>query len=114
MFTFCLHVKLLVIADKESIGKNLLFSPLSICLALGMVHMGVRGKTGREIAALMELDMKQNENDLRQQVSKGFEELIVALNSFRHRDIHLNTANALFVQENFAVINYAIQYFTYT
>ena len=82
---------------------NLFFSPLSIELALGMVLLGAREKTAAEIAASMGLDLSKNDTDLRLQVSTGSHDLIGTVTALEQRGIKLNTANAFFLQKDFAV-----------
>jgi serine protease inhibitor len=91
--------------SKENGGKNLFFSPLSVGLALGMVHFGARAKTATEIAGSMELDLSKNEADLRQLLGTGTEDLIGTVSALGQRGIKLNTANAFFVQKDYALLS---------
>jgi len=91
--------------SKENGGKNLFFSPLSIGLALGMVHIGARAQTAAEIAGTMELDVSQNEGDLRKLVAGGSADLMATVNALGERGIKLNTANAFFVQKQFKLLD---------
>ena len=70
-----------------------------------MVHLGARAKTATEIAGTMELDVTKNENDLRQLLGTGTEDLIGTVSALGQRGIKLNTANAFFVQKDYAVRN---------
>ena len=68
-----------------------------------MVHLGARSKTATEIAGTMELDLAKNEEDLRQLLGTGTEDLIGTVTALGKRGVKLNTANAFFVQKDYAV-----------
>ena len=70
-----------------------------------MMHLGAREKTAAEIAGTMELDLTKNDADLRQLVGTGSQDLIGTVSALGRRGIKLNTANAFFVQKDFAVCN---------
>ena len=53
----------------------------------------------------MELDVTKNDDDLRQLLGTGTEDLLGTVAALGQRGIKLNTANAFFVQKDFAVCN---------
>ena len=76
-----------------------------------MVLLGAREKTAAEIAASIGLDLSKNEEDLRQLMATGSHDLIGAVTALKRRGIELNTANAFFVQKDYAVNNFWSAYY---
>ena len=61
----------------ETSKSNLFFSPNSIYNALGMTYLGARGRTAREITAVLHVDINQK------LVAPAFEKLIQKLKAPR-------------------------------
>jgi serpin B len=77
--------------------ENLLFSPLSIATAMGMVYGGAKGQTAEEIRRTMHFpeDAKQTHG--------GFRLLSGTLN-MQAKSYHLRTVNALFPQQGYEIL----------
>ncbi|XP_060098426.1 serpin I2 isoform X2 [Heteronotia binoei] len=76
-------------------SENILYSPLGAMAALGMAHLGTKGKAQKEISRLLNL-----KNDARE----GFTPLqtLSSITSER-KEFTFNLANALYLQEGFMV-----------
>lgn len=87
-FSFNLLSKLCTHND----SVNVLFSPISISVAMSMVYDGANGSTAKEIAQVMSFQHGQKDNH------KSFINLLVLLQ--KHEGV-LNIANAAFAQEDY-------------
>ncbi len=82
---------------KESIEENIMISPLSISLALGMAYNGAAGNTKTEMEEAMKLNGLTPE-----QINNSYKLLIAALQSL-DEDVVFEIANAIFYDEDFSV-----------
>ncbi|XP_066477639.1 serpin I2 [Tiliqua scincoides] len=76
-------------------NENVLYSPLGAALALGMVHLGAKGKAHHEIKQLLNLQGNEGEAFLPLQT-------LFTVTSER-KEFTFNLANALYLQEGFMV-----------
>jgi serpin B len=81
----------------SSDNGNILFSPYSISTALSMVYEGARGETANEMEAVFHFVEEPSER--RPAVARINNVLNVS-----DRDYELNTANALWMQENYPIL----------
>ncbi|KAL0592692.1 Neuroserpin, partial [Plecturocebus cupreus] len=77
--------------------ENILFSPLSIALAMGMMELGAQGSTQKEIRHSMGYDSLKNGKEF--SVLKEFSNIVTAKES----QYVMKIANSLFVQNGFHV-----------
>jgi serpin B len=96
-------VDLLRALSRQNPSDNLLFSPVSISIALGMTHSGARGETAEEMAKVLHFA------GVEQNLSPQFERLVAALGdrarqpaSAPGRPSVLRVANSLWAQTGFA------------
>jgi serpin B len=81
-------------AGLRSQHGNLFFSPYSISSCLAMAYAGARGDTEKQMAAVLHLNLKQ------EQVHAGFGELQRRLNDAKRQSgIELSVANGLWAQQ---------------
>jgi len=93
-FATRLYRKLAAQADLQ--GKNIIFSPISVSLALAALSVGARGETHRQIFT----GLGFNSSFLTQaDVNKAFQSLLTELNGDSHRNLSAGTA--MFVEETF-------------
>ncbi|PSN37354.1 hypothetical protein C0J52_18814 [Blattella germanica] len=79
----------------EYADKNVIVSPLSLRIALGLMYLGARGSTAKQMAA--GLYIPENENA----VKMGFRHVMNSIRSTK--DIDLEIANKLYVQSSFNI-----------
>ncbi|KAI4032435.1 serpin family I member 1, partial [Homo sapiens] len=77
--------------------ENILFSPLSIALAMGMMELGAQGSTQKEIRHSMGYDSLKNGEEF--SFLKEFSNMVTAKES----QYVMKIANSLFVQNGFHV-----------
>ncbi|XP_012326364.2 neuroserpin [Aotus nancymaae] len=77
--------------------ENILFSPLSIALAMGMMELGAQGSTQKEIRHSMGYDSLKNGEEF--SILKEFSNMVTAKES----QYVMKIANSLFVQNGFHV-----------
>ncbi|XP_030647355.1 hibernation-specific plasma protein HP-55 isoform X2 [Chanos chanos] len=77
-------------------SKNLLFSPLSISVALAALSLGAEGETNQQIFSGLGFN---NSNIAKEQVHQAFQSLLEDLRS--KTAVELNTGTALFLKETF-------------
>ncbi|XP_066532344.1 alpha-1-antitrypsin homolog [Hoplias malabaricus] len=92
-FAFSLYNKL--VADPESKGKNIFFSPLSISMALSMLALGAKGDTHSQIFSSLGYS-----NLTSDQVNEGFEHLLHMLGHSQEA-MQLEAGSALAIREGF-------------
>lgn len=76
---------------------NKLVSPVSISTVMGMVHVGARGNTAKQIEKGM------NFPDNRDGLYEGYKELVESLNAV-NLDVTLETANRIYAQVNYDIL----------
>lgn len=85
----------------SSDGGNILFSPYSISTALSMVYEGAEGETADEMEAVFHFVEEPSE---RRTAVARIHEVV----NGEDQDYELNTANALWMQEDYPIIRYYI------
>jgi serpin B len=97
-FTFDLYAQLA--NDKANANKNLVFSPLSLELALGMTYNGAIGKTATEMASALHLDQFESQAD----AARGLRALEATLNSAsgKSKDLELRIVDRIWAQKGIA------------
>lgn len=79
---------------KQSVGQNVILSPLSIQTAISLALMGAKGKTAEEIKSVLHLGDIAHE-----EIASNFKSLMENLNA----GSSVKVANKIYVQENYAV-----------
>jgi len=87
----------------RGIDGNLIFSPFSISLALGMTYAGARGETEAEMARALHFDLPE------EQLHRAFNQLDLLLasqpeTSDEEQRLQLRLANAVWAEETFAFL----------
>ncbi|MBC8426275.1 serpin family protein, partial [bacterium] len=85
-------------AELRAADGNLFFSSSSISTALAMTYAGARGKTAREMAAVLELPDRQDA------VHVGFADLLAGLEPGAEATHKLTVANRLWGQDGFDLL----------
>jgi serpin B len=78
---------------------NLVFSPYSISVALGMTYAGARGTTEKEMAAALHFSLSQSE------LHPAFEKLTRQMKDSERDGIRLSVANAIWPQKGAPLLN---------
>ncbi|XP_072880450.1 leukocyte elastase inhibitor-like [Hemitrygon akajei] len=91
-FAFDLYTKL----TEKKINENVLMSPLSVSVALGMVYLGARGNTADQIAKVLHFDKELD-------VHAGFKELMANINEPTASYL-LRLANRIYGEETFNIL----------
>ena len=77
---------------------NVVFSPISISMALAMVSAGAQGETKAELAELLHCDLEENQRHV------AYGALLNSLNQIdQSAGLELRVANRLWVQENYPI-----------
>ena len=96
-FALDLHMSL---ANRDQYANdNLFYSPASLLIALAMTCYGARGNTAAEIMKVLHV-ASVSSSDL----NKGMKEFIDSLNGASDQSNKLLTANRLFVQKSFDIL----------
>lgn len=90
---FALDLYRVLQADRALAGKNLLFSPYSISLALAMAYAGARGETERQMREALRFSLPQD------RLHPAFARLTLSLAS--RRGLELSIANSLWGQTGY-------------
>ena len=85
--------------DGSLAGENLFYSPASLLIALGMTSYGAKGKTAEEIMKLLHL-APVPASDL----NNSMKQFLSALNAASDNSNKLLTANKLFIDKNFDIL----------
>lgn len=96
---FAIDLHKVLTNQKDSVGKNLFYSPTSMSIALAMVYNGARGPTAQEIAKGFHWDEMKTE-----QVNQEMKNFSATLSSANTANNQISTANRLFVQDSFEVL----------
>ncbi|XP_016967476.2 serine protease inhibitor 42Dd-like isoform X1 [Drosophila biarmipes] len=81
---------------KNSANKNLITSPLSVDIALGMAYMGAGGNTAREMRDVLKLPADKKE------VARKYKQLLTNLEG-REKAAMLHLANRIYVNDRFTI-----------
>ncbi|XP_050741600.1 serine protease inhibitor 42Dd-like [Drosophila biarmipes] len=81
---------------KNNTNKNLISSPLSVDIALGMTYMGAGGKTAQEMRDVLKLPADKKE------VARKYKQLLANLEG-REKVAILNLANRIYVNDRFTI-----------
>ncbi|KAB0352915.1 hypothetical protein FD754_017772 [Muntiacus muntjak] len=97
-FAFSLYKQLAL----ENPNKNVIFSPLSISIALGFLSLGARGSTLTEILEGLKFNLTETE------IHQGFQHLLQTLTQPSNQ-LQLSVGNAMFVQEELKLLDKFIE-----
>nr|XP_005910943.1 PREDICTED: serpin A3-3 [Bos mutus] len=86
-------------------NKNVIFSPLSVSMALAFLSLGARGPTLTEILEGLKFNLTEIQET---QIHQGFQHLLQALNRPRNQ-LQLSVGNAMFVQEELKLLDKFIE-----
>ncbi|CAI9158078.1 unnamed protein product [Rangifer tarandus platyrhynchus] len=100
-FAFSLYRKLAL----ENPSKNVIFSPLSISIALGFLSLGARGSTLTEILEGLKFNLTEIQE---KEIHQGFQHLLQTLNKPSNQ-LQLSVGNAMFVQEELELLDQFIE-----
>ncbi|XP_044789228.2 serpin A3-8 isoform X3 [Bubalus bubalis] len=96
-FAFSLYKQLAL----ENLNKNIIFSPLSVSIALGFLSLGARGSTLTEILEGLKFNLTETPET---EIHRGFQHILQTL----HRpsnELQLSVGNAMFVQEQLTLLD---------
>nr|XP_020754810.1 serpin A3-5 isoform X4 [Odocoileus virginianus texanus]XP_020754811.1 serpin A3-5 isoform X4 [Odocoileus virginianus texanus] len=96
-FAFSLYKKLAL----ENPSKNVIFSPLSISIALAFLSLGARGSTLTEILEGLKFNLTEIQE---KEIHQGFQHLLQTLNKPSNQ-LQLSVGNAMFVQEELELLD---------
>ncbi|XP_020754802.2 serpin A3-6-like [Odocoileus virginianus] len=96
-FAFSLYKKLAL----ENPSKNVIFSPLSVSIALGFLSLGARGSTLTEILEGLKFNLTETPET---EIHQGFQHLLQTLNR-PSNELQLSVGNAMFVQEELKLLD---------
>ncbi|XP_019838882.2 serpin A3-3 isoform X1 [Bos indicus] len=100
-FAFSLYKQLAL----KNPNKNVMFSPLSVSMALAFLSLGARGPTLTEILEGLKFNLTEIQET---QIHQGFQHLLQALNRPRNQ-LQLSVGNAMFVQEELKLLDKFIE-----
>ncbi|XP_043777889.1 serpin A3-8 isoform X2 [Cervus elaphus] len=100
-FAFSLYKQLAL----ENPDKNVIFSPLSISIALAFLSLGARGSTLTEILEGLKFNLTETPET---EIHQGFQHLLQTLNRPSNQ-LQLSVGNALFVQEELKLLDKFIE-----
>ena len=86
-------------------NKNVIFSPLSVSMALAFLSLGARGPTLTEILEGLKFNLTEIQET---QIHQGFQHLLQALNRPSNQ-LQLSVGNAMFVQEELKLLDKFIE-----
>lgn len=96
---FAVDLHAVLKSHEKFLGDNLFYSPTSLSIALGMVYSGARGSTAEQIANGFHWESLEVEK-----LNESMKSFSDALTSSNTASNELNTANRLFLQQGFEVI----------
>ncbi|XP_068847273.1 serpin A3-6-like [Capricornis sumatraensis] len=96
-FAFSLYKQLAL----KNPNKNVIFSPLSISIALGFLSLGARGSTLTEILEGLKFNLTETPET---EIHRGFQHLLQTLNR-PSNELQLSVGNAMFVQEELKLLD---------
>ncbi|XP_065762593.1 serpin A3-5-like [Muntiacus reevesi] len=100
-FAFSLYKKLAL----KNPSKNVIFSPLSISIALAFLSLGARGPTLTEILEGLKFNLTEIQE---KEIHQGFQHLLQTLNPVSN-ELQLSAGNAMFVQEELELLDKFIE-----
>ena len=100
-FAFSLYKQLAL----KNPNKNVIFSPLSISIALAFLSLGARGSTLTEILEGLKFNLTETPET---EIHQGFQHLLQALNRPSNQ-LQLSVGNAMFVQEQLMLLDREVQ-----
>ncbi|KAB0369002.1 hypothetical protein FD755_019007 [Muntiacus reevesi] len=100
-FAFSLYKQLAL----ENPNKNVIFSPLSISIALAFLSLGARGPTLTEILEGLKFNLTEIQE---KEIHQGFQHLLQTLNPASN-ELQLSAGNAMFVQEELELLDKFIE-----
>uniref|UniRef100_A0A4W2BL78 Serpin domain-containing protein n=1 Tax=Bos indicus x Bos taurus TaxID=30522 RepID=A0A4W2BL78_BOBOX len=100
-FAFSLYKQLAL----KNPNKNVMFSPLSVSMALAFLSLGARGPTLTEILEGLKFNLTEIQET---QIHQGFQHLLQALNRPSNQ-LQLSVGNAMFVQEELKLLDKFIE-----
>ncbi|CAI9158082.1 unnamed protein product [Rangifer tarandus platyrhynchus] len=96
-FAFSLYKQLAL----ENPSRNVIFSPLSVSIALGFLSLGARGSTLTEILEGLKFNLTETRET---EIHQGFQHLLQTLNR-PSNELQLSVGNAMFVQEELKLLD---------
>ena len=96
-FAFSLYKQLAL----KNPNKNVIFSPLSVSIALAFLSLGARGSTLTEILEGLKFNLTEIQET---EIHQGFQHLLQALNRPSNQ-LQLSVGNAMFVQEQLKLLD---------
>ena len=96
-FAFSLYKQLAL----KNPNKNVIFSPLSVSMALAFLSLGARGPTLTEILEGLKFNLTEIQET---QIHQGFQHLLKALNRPSNQ-LQLSVGNAMFVQDQLKLLD---------
>ena len=96
-FAFSLYKQLAL----KNPNENVIFSPLSVSIALGFLSLGARGSTLTEILEGLKFNLTEIQET---EIHQGFQHLLQALNRPSNQ-LQLSVGNAMFVQEELKLLD---------
>ena len=100
-FAFSLYKQLAL----ENPSKNVIFSPLSVSIALAFLSLGARGSTLTEILEGLKFNLTEIQE---KEIHQGFQHLLQTLNKPSNQ-LQLSVGNAMFVQEELKLLDQFIE-----
>ncbi|KAB0337545.1 hypothetical protein FD754_025128, partial [Muntiacus muntjak] len=100
-FAFSLYKQLAL----ENPNKNVIFSPLSVSIALAFLSLGARGSTLTEILEGLKFNLTEIQE---KEIHRGFQHLLQTLNK-PSNELQLSVGNAMFVQEELELLDKFIE-----
>ncbi|KAM9711735.1 serpin A3-1-like isoform 1-T2 [Dama dama] len=100
-FAFSLYKQLAL----ENPNKNVIFSPLSVSIALGFLSLGARGSTLTEILEGLKFNLTEIQE---KEIHQGFQHLLQTLNRPSNQ-LQLSMGNAMFVQDQLKLLDKFIE-----
>ncbi|XP_044789236.2 serpin A3-5 [Bubalus bubalis] len=100
-FAFSLYKQLAL----KNPNKNVIFSPLSVSMALAFLSLGARGPTLTEILEGLKFNLTEIQET---QIHQGFQHLLKALNRPSNQ-LQLSVGNAMFVQDQLKLLDKFIE-----
>ena len=96
-FAFSLYKQLAL----KNPNENVIFSPLSVSIALGFLSLGARGSTLTEILEGLKFNLTEIQET---EIHQGFQHLLQTLNR-PSNELQLSVGNAMFVQEELKLLD---------
>ncbi|KAI4573122.1 hypothetical protein MJG53_012960 [Ovis ammon polii x Ovis aries] len=96
-FAFSLYKQLAL----KNPNKNVIFSPLSVSIALGFLSLGAHGSTLTEILEGLKFNLTETPE---REIHQGFQQLLQTLNR-PSNELQLSVGNAMFVQEELKLLD---------